>query len=165
MFHSMEHLRTSWGETICGIPTVKFLDGFSSPFTCLLGCDNAWMSPLFSNSSETRRLNSSKCRNSCCYLAVPLNLFMMLSFSSLQSWGQNVCSTYPPLPLYSRNISKTPKYLSETSAWPTWKFCFHLHLREIQISRRMPSEPRFLFALVPRHCERNVSSVRSFIFA
>lgn len=132
-------------------PHSKFLDDFSSPFTCLLGCDNAWMSLLFSNSSETRRLNSSKCRNSCCYLAVPVNLFTMLSCSSLQSQGQNVCSTSSSLPLYSRNISKTPKYLSETSARPTWKFCFHLHLREIQISRRMPSAPRFLFALVPRH--------------
>lgn len=146
-------------------PHSKFLDGFSSPFTCLLGCDNAWMSPLFSNSSETRRLNSSNCRNSCCYLAVPVNLFMMLSCSSLQSRGQDVCSTSPPLPLYSRNISKTPKYLSETSARPTWKLCFPLHLREIQISRRMPSAPRFLFALVPRHSERNVFSVGSFIFA
>lgn len=146
-------------------PHSKFLDGFSSPFTCLLGCDNAWMSPLFSNSSETRRLNSSNCRNSCCYLAVPVNLLMMLSCSSLQSRGQDVCSTSPPLPLYSRNISKTPKYLSETSARPTWKLCFPLHLREIQISRRMPSAPRFLFALVPRHCERNVSFVGSFIFA
>lgn len=146
-------------------PHSKFLDGFSSPLTCLLGCDNAWMSPLFSNSSETRRLNSSNCRNSCCYLAVPVNLLMMLSCSSLQSRGQHVCSTSPPLPFYSRNISKTPKYLSETSARPTWKLCFPLHLREIQISRRMPSAPRFLFALVPRHCERNVSFVGSFIFA
>lgn len=146
-------------------PHSKFLDGFSSPFACLLGCDNAWMSPLFSNSAETRRLNSSKCRNSCWYLAAPVNLFLLLSCSSLQSRGQNAHFTYPLLPLYSRNISKTPKYLSENSARPTWKFRFHLHLREIQISRRMPSAPRFLFALVPRHCERNVSSIGSFIFA